>query len=44
MTTHSATLREEIEEMIAIGELKPGQLLDETELAARFAAIGHPQA
>ncbi|MDM5181154.1 GntR family transcriptional regulator [Massilia sp. DJPM01] len=32
----SATLREAIEEMIAVGALAPGQHLDETELAARF--------
>jgi DNA-binding GntR family transcriptional regulator len=42
MTTHSATLREEIEEMIAVGELKPGQHLDETELAARFGVSRTP--
>ena len=42
MTTHSATLREEIEEMIAIGELKPGQHLDETELAASFGVSRTP--
>ncbi|MFD2270600.1 GntR family transcriptional regulator [Undibacterium arcticum] len=32
----SETLREEIEEMIAVGQLQPGQHLDETELAAQF--------
>lgn len=42
MTTHSATLREQIEEMIAVGELKPGQHLDETELAARFGVSRTP--
>jgi len=42
MTTHSATLREEIEEMIAVGALKPGQHLDETELAARFGVSRTP--
>jgi len=42
MTTHSATLREQIEEMIAVGALKPGQHLDETELAARFGVSRTP--
>lgn len=42
MTTHSVTLREEIEEMIAVGTLKPGQHLDETELAARFGVSRTP--
>jgi DNA-binding GntR family transcriptional regulator len=42
MTTHSATLREQIEEMIAVGELKPGQHLDETELATRFGVSRTP--
>lgn len=42
MTTHSASLREQIEEMIAVGELKPGQHLDETELAARFGVSRTP--
>jgi DNA-binding GntR family transcriptional regulator len=42
MTTHSATLREEIEEMIAVGALKPGQHLDETELATRFGVSRTP--
>ncbi len=42
MTTHSATLREQIEEMIAVGELKPGQHLDETELAGRFGVSRTP--
>lgn len=42
MTTHSATLREQIEEMIAVGVYKPGQHLDETELAARFGVSRTP--
>lgn len=42
MTTHSATLREEIEEMIAVGTLRPGQHLDETELAGRFGVSRTP--
>ena len=42
MTTHAATLREEIEEMIAVGALQPGQHLDETELAARFGVSRTP--
>lgn len=42
MTTHAATLREQIEEMIAVGDLKPGQHLDETELAARFGVSRTP--
>jgi DNA-binding GntR family transcriptional regulator len=42
MSTHSATLREEIEEMIAVGQLKPGQHLDETELATRFGVSRTP--
>ena len=36
MKNRSTELREDIEEMIAVGELTPGQHLDETELAARF--------
>jgi DNA-binding GntR family transcriptional regulator len=36
MTNRSTQLREDIEEMIAVGTLTPGQHLDETELAARF--------
>ncbi|MFC3108572.1 GntR family transcriptional regulator [Undibacterium arcticum] len=36
MKNRSETLREEIEEMIAVGQLQPGQHLDETELAAQF--------
>ena len=42
MSNHSATLREEIEEMIAVGQLKPGQHLDETELATRFGVSRTP--
>jgi len=42
MTKHSSTLRETIEEMIAMGELKPGQHLDETELATRFGVSRTP--
>ena len=40
--SHSATLREAIEEMIAVGELSPGQHLDETELATRFGVSRTP--
>jgi DNA-binding GntR family transcriptional regulator len=42
MTNHSATLREAIEEMIAVGTLLPGQHLDETELAQRFGVSRTP--
>jgi DNA-binding GntR family transcriptional regulator len=42
MKNHSATLREQIEEMIAVGTLSPGQHLDETELAARFGVSRTP--
>jgi len=42
MTNHSATLREQIEEMIAVGVFKPGQHLDETELATRFGVSRTP--
>lgn len=42
MTSHSATLREAIEEMIAVGTLSPGQHLDETELAAQFGVSRTP--
>lgn len=38
----SETLREAIEEMIAVGSLVPGQHLDETELAARFGVSRTP--
>src|SRR5471030_2596319 len=40
--SHSATLREAIEEMIAVGALSPGQHLDETELATRFGVSRTP--
>lgn len=42
MSNHSATLREAIEEMIAVGSLSPGQHLDETELAQRFGVSRTP--
>jgi DNA-binding GntR family transcriptional regulator len=42
MPTLAATLREEIEEMIAVGTLRPGQHLDETELAERFGVSRTP--
>lgn len=42
MSTHSASLREQIEEMIAVGAFKPGQHLDETELATRFGVSRTP--
>ncbi|USX23283.1 GntR family transcriptional regulator [Oxalobacteraceae bacterium OTU3REALA1] len=42
MTNHSASLREQIEEMIAVGVFKPGQHLDETELATRFGVSRTP--
>ena len=42
MKSTSATLRETIEEMIAMGALQPGQHLDETELAARFGVSRTP--
>lgn len=42
MKNRSETLRESIEEMIAVGELKPGQHLDETELATRFGVSRTP--
>src|SRR6188768_405416 len=40
--SRSETLREEIEEMIAVGALSPGQHLDETELATRFGVSRTP--
>jgi DNA-binding GntR family transcriptional regulator len=40
--SHSATLREAIEEMIAVGTLSPGQHLDETELATQFGVSRTP--
>ena len=42
MKSRSVTLRETIEEMIAVGELRPGQHLDETELAERFGVSRTP--
>lgn len=40
--TRSETLREQIEEMIAVGTLKPGQHLDETVLAEKFGVSRTP--
>lgn len=42
MKNRSETLRETIEEMIAVGDLLPGQHLDETELAQRFGVSRTP--
>jgi DNA-binding GntR family transcriptional regulator len=42
MKSRSETLRDAIEEMIAVGQLAPGQHLDETELAARFGVSRTP--
>ncbi|MES2149115.1 MAG: GntR family transcriptional regulator [Pseudomonadota bacterium] len=42
MKSRSEILRETLEEAIAVGELKPGQHLDETELAARFGVSRTP--
>jgi DNA-binding GntR family transcriptional regulator len=42
MKNHSETLREAIEEMIAVGTLTPGQHLDETELATQFGVSRTP--
>ncbi|WP_019142596.1 GntR family transcriptional regulator [Noviherbaspirillum massiliense] len=42
MKNRSATLRDSIEEMIAVGKLKPGQHLDETELANAFGVSRTP--
>ena len=42
MKNRSTTLREEIEEMIAMGKLPPGQHLDETELASLFGVSRTP--
>lgn len=42
MKNRSTSLREEIEELIAIGQLPPGHHLDETELAARFGVSRTP--
>lgn len=38
----ATSLREEIEELIAMGQLAPGYHLDETELAARFGVSRTP--
>jgi DNA-binding GntR family transcriptional regulator len=42
MKSRSQFLRDAIEEQIAVGELRPGQHLDETELAARFEVSRTP--
>jgi DNA-binding GntR family transcriptional regulator len=42
MTNRSETLREAIEEMIAVGKLQPGHHLDETELAKEFGVSRTP--
>lgn len=42
MKNRSETLREALEEMIAIGKLPPGHHLDETELAADFGVSRTP--
>lgn len=42
MTKTSYVLRESIEEMIAVGVFKPGDHLDETELATRFGVSRTP--
>lgn len=42
MKSRSESLRETIEEMIAVGTLAPGQHLDETELATRFGVSRTP--
>jgi DNA-binding GntR family transcriptional regulator len=42
MKSRSETLREAIEELIAVGSLSPGQHLDETELATRFGVSRTP--
>jgi DNA-binding GntR family transcriptional regulator len=42
MKSRSETLRDAIEEMIAVGAYAPGQHLDETELAARFGVSRTP--
>lgn len=42
MKNRSVTLRESIEEMIAVGQLKPGQHLDETTLAEEFGVSRTP--
>lgn len=42
MKSRSETLRDAIEELIAVGSYAPGQHLDETELAARFGVSRTP--
>src|SRR3978361_1888292 len=42
MKSRSESLRETIEEMIAVGALAPGQHLDETELATQFGVSRTP--
>lgn len=42
MKSRSETLREAIEEMIAVGALSPGEHLDEVELASRFGVSRTP--
>lgn len=42
MKNRSESLRETIEEMIAVGTLAPGQHLDETELAGKFGVSRTP--
>jgi DNA-binding GntR family transcriptional regulator len=42
MKSRSETLRDELEEMIAVGKFAPGQHLDETELAASFGVSRTP--
>jgi DNA-binding GntR family transcriptional regulator len=42
MKNRTTTLREAIEEMIAIGQFLPGQHLDETELATHFGVSRTP--
>jgi DNA-binding GntR family transcriptional regulator len=42
MKSRSETLRDSIEEMIAVGTFAPGQHLDETELAAKFGVSRTP--
>jgi DNA-binding GntR family transcriptional regulator len=42
MKSRSESLRETIEEMIAVGTLAPGQHLDETELAGKFGVSRTP--
>ena len=42
MKNRSTSLREEIEELIATGQLQPGYHLDETELASRFGVSRTP--